>query len=471
MATASRPRLLVPGLLPLDPGRETYRVRPGAATVVALEPDDRLTVRDLSGAQRAELTVVGAGGREDYEALEIRGGGQATVLRSLVSSAADGAARVVGALASSGLDPSAADGGRALRAELTGGCRGDVPRLAAGAWSSSARRSARAVVDGGVPASDLQLEVSRSSRRGEHEPELPEPLAETRLDFEVPRASALAYEVKAGEYIQVLDVKGRQCSDFLAFHGAKLQSGVERGTRCDHDPHADGQRVSDARALREVLRPGSGSARRGRARHGRAARHVRAGVQREVLRGHGVLRARQLLGQLQRAAAAVHDRAAQRLAGAQLLLQHGVRPAEPARLGRAVVAARRLRAAARADRPRVPLERVPRRRRPGERVEPDRDSGAGLPGEGAVLRWDRPPCDAGCRAEALEAHGVRPVHLRADDAGDRVQRLLAADLVRQSRGHRGVLGVPREGGDDGSVAAPQVGDSRARTRRSSCRRP
>ena len=97
--------------------------------------------------------------------------------------------------------------------------------------------------------------------------------------------------------------------------------------RCDDDAHADGQRLPAARPLRQVLRPGSGSAGRGRARHGRPARHLRARVQREVLRGHGVLRARQLLGQLQRAAAAVHDRAAQGLAGAQLLLQHGVRPA------------------------------------------------------------------------------------------------------------------------------------------------
>ena len=78
---------------------------------------------------------------------------------------------------------------------------------------------------------------------------------------------------------------------------------------------------------------------------------------------------------------------------------------------RAVVAARRLRAAARADRPRVPVERVPRRHRPGERVEPDRDPGARLSGEGAVLGGDRAPGDAGCRAEALEEDGVRPVHL------------------------------------------------------------
>ena len=43
------------------------------------------------------------------------------------------------------------------------------------------------------------------------------------------RASALSYEVKEDEYIQIIDVRGRQCSDFLAFNAEKLQQGVERG--------------------------------------------------------------------------------------------------------------------------------------------------------------------------------------------------------------------------------------------------
>src|SRR6185503_11140943 len=79
------------------------------------------------------------------------------------------------------------------------------------------------------PASALVIEIKRHVPRKPAEVELPEPLAEPRLDFRVDRASALAYEVKKGEYIQVLDVQGRQCSDFLAFNHGKLQRGIERG--------------------------------------------------------------------------------------------------------------------------------------------------------------------------------------------------------------------------------------------------
>ncbi len=181
MAAASRPRLLVPGLVPYDPTRETYRVSPGANTVVALEAGDRLTVRDVQGAQRGLLVSEELG----------------------------------------------------LTTELFG------PESAAGAEETfAATRPATVtvtvptggtVVEGGVPATDLQLVVHRATARNDLEPRLPEPLAEPRLDFQVDRASALAYEVKAGEYIQVIDVRGRQCSDFLAFHAGKLQAGHERG--------------------------------------------------------------------------------------------------------------------------------------------------------------------------------------------------------------------------------------------------
>ena len=50
-----------------------------------------------------------------------------------------------------------------------------------------------------------------------------------RLDLRIDKATARAYEVKAGEFIQVIDVAGRQCSDFLAFGSRNLQGGLERG--------------------------------------------------------------------------------------------------------------------------------------------------------------------------------------------------------------------------------------------------
>ena len=228
MATATRPRLLLPGLVPYDPTRETYRVHPGAVTVATLEPDDRLTVCDVHGGQRAELTVVSRDGREDYEALEIRGGGRATVLASLVTASAEGAAEVVAALAARGFDPTSAGAAELFGSASPPGAE-ETFRATRAVVVVVGAPEGDPVVDGGIPASDLQFEIRRARPHDGLEPALPEPLAEPRLDFEIPRASALAYEVKSGEYIQVIDAKGRQCSDFLAFHADKLQAGQERG--------------------------------------------------------------------------------------------------------------------------------------------------------------------------------------------------------------------------------------------------
>jgi aminomethyltransferase len=149
--------------------------------MLALERGDRVTVRDVHGAQRAVVSS---------NELEL-------------------AAELFGPESPAGAEE-----------------RFDVDR--SGVLSVSAP-AGRPVVEGGLPASDLLVEVVRAAPRGDPEPSLPEPLADPRLDFEVPRASALAYEVRAGEYIQVIDVKGRQCSDLLAFHSRKLQDGKERG--------------------------------------------------------------------------------------------------------------------------------------------------------------------------------------------------------------------------------------------------
>lgn len=49
--------------------------------------------------------------------------------------------------------------------------------------------------------------------------DLPEPLGKVVAEYRIAAAGAIAYPVKAGQYIQIIDVEGNQCSDFLAFAG------------------------------------------------------------------------------------------------------------------------------------------------------------------------------------------------------------------------------------------------------------
>ena len=153
--------------------------------------------------------------------------------------------------------------------------------------SSSLRRRAA--------SSTARLLLPSSSSRFGAQPrtydqlELPPPLAEPRLDFRVDAATALAYEVRAGEFIQVIDVEGKQCSDFLAFHRRKLESGLERGLDATTTRSLMGQAYpqpglqgkfydTDQDPLVEVVRDTVG-------------RHDTFGLActAQVLRGHGLL--------------------------------------------------------------------------------------------------------------------------------------------------------------------------------------
>jgi aminomethyltransferase len=44
-------------------------------------------------------------------------------------------------------------------------------------------------------------------------------LGEPRLELRIAPGDARAYTVKAGEYVQIVDLEGKQCTDFLAFNG------------------------------------------------------------------------------------------------------------------------------------------------------------------------------------------------------------------------------------------------------------
>ena len=84
------------------------------------------------------------------------------------------------------------------------------------------------LVDEQNTASDLEVIITRKNiNKNKLESFLPDPLANTKEEYLIKNSSALAYEVKKGDFIQVIDLYGRQCSDFMAFDSPQLQHGKE----------------------------------------------------------------------------------------------------------------------------------------------------------------------------------------------------------------------------------------------------
>lgn len=80
------------------------------------------------------------------------------------------------------------------------------------------------VVDQQVPVTELIVKHASIKAPDEF---LPTPLAEISREYRVARRTATSYLVKEGEWIQIIDVEGKQSSDFVALDYQALKRGKE----------------------------------------------------------------------------------------------------------------------------------------------------------------------------------------------------------------------------------------------------
>ena len=228
VGSASQPRLFDAGLLLLEPGIERYRVSGGGATALRLAAGDRITITDPEGWQSCELAAFSAGGRGDVEALGIRADCKLTAFNTDAARRDEDTQAAILRLREFGIDAMDAPAVRLFGETSRPGDR----------ESFTAERDVICIiaapggpmrVDQQNPPTDLAITITRAQVAEPDEILLPPPLATASLDLRVPRATAFAYEVKAGDFMQVIDLAGRQCSDFLAYDSRKLQRGIERG--------------------------------------------------------------------------------------------------------------------------------------------------------------------------------------------------------------------------------------------------
>ncbi len=208
----------LPGLPALPPGVERYVVPGRSARAIRIAGGDVIRLVDREGGQACELVCLTDDGRHAAGLLGERAGGAAAGLMRLV---ADGAVRVELDLAgAASLDLFGPESRAGEAASYTATGAGTVIVAAPGGPMA---------VDAQNPPTSVEVFVERAAGApASAEPVLPEPLANARLDQRIERCTAASYEVRAGEWIQIIDVEGRQCSDFQAFHRARLDAGVER---------------------------------------------------------------------------------------------------------------------------------------------------------------------------------------------------------------------------------------------------
>ena len=220
-------RILEPGLNVLPANTERYPLRAGGSLSILLYPGDQLEIVSPEGLQPGEITVFDSQGRSDPGVIGARVNSRAEYLKRVLASGDGNANGLRDALALRGLS---LDNANSVTVFADQSPAGDCARF-------DVQENLTAII--AAPASDMRVDAQntptdlvvfvhrQAGKSSERVVRLPDPLADPLLDRRIEARTALAYEVKAGDYIQIIDVEGRECSDFQCFDTPLLEQGIE----------------------------------------------------------------------------------------------------------------------------------------------------------------------------------------------------------------------------------------------------
>jgi aminomethyltransferase len=214
-------RILRPGERALPPNVERYPIKGGGSLIVDILTGDRLLLTDVEGGQRVEIAFCDKAGRFDLKGIGA-GADKGPVLLSGVLSEISRAA-----LARRKIDLAKVQVAGLFGGESAPGAKAEfvvqhdgtlIVAVPAAEMSPEAQDT----------ATDIELRILRANPKAKTAlSDLPEPLADPLQDIRIKAATARGYFVKAGEYMQIIDVSGRQMTDFQCFSARKLDKGIE----------------------------------------------------------------------------------------------------------------------------------------------------------------------------------------------------------------------------------------------------
>ncbi len=210
----------------LPAGVERYTVRGAGAILVEVEAGDTITVGNVEGGQAGELVALDNEGRSDPAILGVPGNSNAAGLKALLAGTDESLRGFRKKIERRGIDLSKASAVRIFDAETPAGTEETFVAQRNGSLIVAAPGGPM-LADAQDTATPLTVILKRARIRSVQKFELPDPLADPVLDQRIKSMTAQSYFVKAGDYIQIIDVDGRQCTDFQCFSARKLDRGKD----------------------------------------------------------------------------------------------------------------------------------------------------------------------------------------------------------------------------------------------------
>lgn len=223
-----RKGIISPGLPILPHGVERYVVKGGGSQALRIETGDEISVVDREGLQPVEMVFFAPDGTSNAQMIGAKGGHSLKGLQKALTTGEASATRILKALKVSGFDIGRADG---IKLFAEGSRAGDT----SGYFASTEGLLIVCAVGSPMlvweqnPLTEIVVYIRRanpSQGKGGRAPA--DPLADPLQDHNIQPGNAKAYEVRKGQFVQIMDVQGRECTDFQCFSLAELDHGIER---------------------------------------------------------------------------------------------------------------------------------------------------------------------------------------------------------------------------------------------------
>lgn len=227
LSLPSNLRLREPGLGYGWLGRERYPLKAGGIIALPLLPDDQIEVIDPQGLQSAHVFAFDSKGQAATEALGVSADVSGAVMAEMLEAPLGGAKKIKDKLKLFSIaleDCSVAsllEGDTPAGASMSLTCQDELIALVSAPGLPMNADASR-------PPTDLVVLIRRANPSLSIGNDLPAPLADEKASVHIAAATAKAYEAREGDFIQIIDVDGRQCSDFQCFDKRALDQGKTR---------------------------------------------------------------------------------------------------------------------------------------------------------------------------------------------------------------------------------------------------
>ena len=219
-----------PGLRSLPLGVERFIIKGGGLSIITLDPDDKIEITDTEGKQKCEVVVFNKDGKADCSLLGLKEKNDSENIKKILSDKEESSFLAASSLKRRNLDVGKAKASILFNEDSKAGEKVNLVSKDKCTCIFSAPGSFMKISEQNPPT-DLLLMVKRSKPnkyKDKDKPNIPEPLVDPINEILIKHSTAIEYQVKKGDYIQIINPFGRQCSDFLAFDTAKLEKGIER---------------------------------------------------------------------------------------------------------------------------------------------------------------------------------------------------------------------------------------------------